>query len=74
MAIQGSPKSGIVEADAVYQKAEFLCRAGLGEAAFRSARRAGLKVAYVHGRSYIRGRDWIDYLNGKRSPQNSSRV
>lgn len=74
MAIQGPSKSGIVEVDAVYQKAEFLSRVGLGEAAFRSARRAGLKVAYVHGKAYIRGRDWLDYLDGKLSPQGSPRI
>jgi hypothetical protein len=35
---------------------------GLGRAALRSARRSGLRVYYVHGRSFIHGRDWIEYV------------
>ena len=36
---------------------------GLGRAAFREARRKGLKVAYLHGRLFIKGSDWIAYCD-----------
>ena len=35
---------------------------GLGKAALRTARGAGLSVRYVGGRGWILGRDWIDYV------------
>ena len=35
---------------------------GIKDATLRAARRAGLRVSYKHGRGYILGDDWIDYV------------
>jgi len=52
----------IIDADAVYEKAEFLRRTNLKQAGWRTARRNGLRVAEIHGRCYVKGSDWHDYL------------
>lgn len=52
----------VIEGDAVYEKQEFLLRANLKQAGWRTARQNGLRVTEVHGRCYVRGRDWINYL------------
>lgn len=47
--------------DAIYPGELLERMTGLGRAAFREARRKGLKVHYLHGRVYVIGRDWIAY-------------
>lgn len=42
---------------------EFRRRAGIGRHAYRMAIRAGLKVIRLHGRVYVRGDDWLDYID-----------
>ena len=37
-------------------------RLGIRDATLRSARRAGLPVHYKHGRGFVRGADWINYV------------
>ena len=54
--------SGTITAEATYTLAEFQKRTGLKEWALRQARRSGLRVLYVHGRGFVRGSDWLDYL------------
>ncbi len=46
----------------VYPLPVFEQMTGLGKAALRSARRAGLMVRYVSGRGWVLGRDWIDFV------------
>lgn len=59
--VQASP--GVIEAGAVYRIEEFKRRVGWGSHAMRQARRAGMKVVYTAGRAYIRGADFISYLD-----------
>ena len=51
-----------VRPDEVYPLELFERSQGLGRAALREARRKGLKVSYLHGRVFVRGVDWLDYL------------
>jgi len=60
---------GVIRADASYVKAAFLARVGMKDPAFRTARRAGLKVIYTGGRCYVRGNDWFAYLDRLASQQ-----
>jgi hypothetical protein len=55
---------GIIKPDELYTLKAFARRLGIGAATLRSARRAGLKVYYVHKHAYVFGRDWIDYVIG----------
>ncbi len=59
----GSRPPGVIRADEVYTLPEFKARVGFkNDAALRSARRNGLKVLYAHRHGYVRGADWLDYL------------
>ncbi len=53
---------GIIDPNALYTVQSFMRILGIREATLRSARRAGLRVCYVHRHAYIYGRDWIDYV------------
>jgi hypothetical protein len=53
---------GIINPDELYTLKAFTRRLGVREATVRSARRAGLRVYYVHKHAYIYGRDWIEYV------------
>jgi len=55
--------AGTIRAEDIYTLAEFQRRTGLKEWALRQARRSGLKVIYLHGRGFLRGSDWLDYLS-----------
>lgn len=61
------PALGPIEPHILYPLPELQARAGLGNAAMRTARRAGLKVKYAGGRGYVLGLDFIEYVeaNGK---------
>ncbi len=52
-----------IRPDEQYPLELFEKMAGLGRAALREARRKGLRVEYVHGRCYVRGRDWLEYCD-----------
>jgi hypothetical protein len=54
--------AGVINPDELYTLQAFTRRLGIREATVRSARRAGLRVYYVHKHAYIYGRDWIDYV------------
>ncbi len=60
-------ESGEILKDASYTLSDFSKRVGLKRDALRSARRNGLKVIYQHNRAFIRGRDWLSYLDGLES-------
>lgn len=59
--------SGVINPDELYTLSAFKRRLGIQEATLRSARRAGLRVYYVHKHAYIHGRDWIEYVLNSRS-------
>lgn len=56
----------VIRADEAYGIGTFRKITGMGDAALRAARKAGLPVRKVGTRSYIVGADWLDYL--KRQP------
>lgn len=65
MANQGilmRPTLGPVEPHVLYPLPDLQARTGLGNAAMRTARRAGLVVKYAGGRGYVLGRDFIEYI------------
>jgi hypothetical protein len=55
---------GVIKPDELYTLQAFARRLGIRAATLRSARRAGLRVYYVHKHAYIYGRDWIAYVLG----------
>ena len=54
--------TGVINQDEIYTLKEFTQRLGIRAATLRSARRAGLRVFYVHKHGYVYGRDWIEYV------------
>jgi hypothetical protein len=62
MATGDSIATGVINPDELYTYDAFKRRLGIREATLRSARRAGLRVCYVHKHAYVYGRDWIDYV------------
>lgn len=66
---------GVINPGELYTLKAFTRKLGIREATLRSARRAGLRVYYVHKHAYIYGRDWIDYVlnsQGRRSGDSAS--
>lgn len=57
-----SDEVGVINPNELYTLKAFTRRLGIREATVRSARRAGLRVYYVHKHAYVYGRDWIDYV------------
>jgi hypothetical protein len=53
---------GVINPDELYTLQAFTRRLGVRAATLRTARRAGLRVYYVHKHGYVYGRDWIDYV------------
>lgn len=53
---------GVINPDELYTLQAFTQRLGIRAATLRSARRAGLRVFYVHKHGYVYGRDWIEYV------------
>ena len=66
--------SGVINPDELYTIETFTRRLGIREATLRSARRAGLRVCYVHKHAYIYGRDWIDYVLNSQERRNTDSV
>ena len=66
--------SGVINPDELYTLKAFTRRLGIREATLRSARRAGLRVYYVHKHAYIYGRDWIDYVLSSQGRRNGDPV
>jgi hypothetical protein len=64
-----------IRPDELYPRPLFLQKLAITEATLRSARRRGLRTYRVHGRSYVLGKDWIDYVIGQvGSSAQSSRI
>jgi hypothetical protein len=53
---------GVINPGELYTLKAFTRRLGISAATVRAARRAGLRVYYVHKLAYVHGRDWIDYV------------
>ena len=62
MATREEDMVGIIRLDELYTFKAFMQRLGIRESTLRSARRAGLRVYYVHKHGYVYGRDWIEYV------------
>lgn len=62
MAMATAERDGCISADELYTLPELRRRTGLGVAALRTARRAGLDVRYIGGRGFVAGQDWIEYV------------
>lgn len=60
---------GMIERGTAYTLDEFSRRTGLRRTALRMARHAGLAVRRAHGRVYVLGSDWLDYLAGLAADQ-----
>ena len=52
-----------IDVTAIYHVDTFRRGVGWGIAAFRQAKRNGLRVRHVHGRCYVHGRDFATYLD-----------
>ena len=65
--------TGVINPAELYTLQAFTQRLGIRASTLRSARRAGLRVYYVHKHGYVYGRDWIEYvLKSKVRHDNSS--
>ncbi|PHQ34387.1 hypothetical protein [Rhodopirellula bahusiensis] len=53
---------GVINPEELYTLTAFKRRLGVADATLRTARRAGLKVHYLHKQGFILGSDWIDYV------------
>lgn len=60
---------GVVDAAQIYRLDEFRLRMGLGDLAFREVKRRGLKVVKVGKRIYVRGRDWLEFVDREAEKQ-----
>jgi hypothetical protein len=67
--LDSSVPPGPIEPSALYPLGVLRARTGLGIAAIRHMRREGLAVRYVAGRAFVRGSDFIEFVeqNGKKS-------
>ena len=66
--------AGVINPDELYTLKAFMRTLGIREATLRSARRAGLRVNYVHKHGYIYGRDWIEYVLTSQGRRNGEPV
>lgn len=62
MHTQSAP--GVINPSELYTLKAFKQRLGVQDSTLRAARRAGLRVLYIHKQGYILGKDWIDYVLG----------
>lgn len=61
-------KTGPIQRNTIYPLADFMSRVGLGEFAMRRARREGLRVVRMGKSVFVRGEDFIDFLNKQAEP------
>lgn len=60
---------GVINPESVYTLNEFSRRVGLTrQNGLRAARNAGLRTIAAHGKKFVRGRDFIDYLEKVATP------
>lgn len=57
------PPGGVISVDHAYSLEQVRDRLGLGTAALRTARRKGLIVRRIGRRSFVMGRDLLQYLD-----------
>lgn len=62
--------TGVINPDELYTLKAFTRRLGVQASTVRAARRAGLRVYYVHKHAYVYGRDWIDYVLNSQDRRN----
>ena len=62
---------GVIDPGSLYTLRAFKQQLGITDATLRAARRAGLRVKYVHKQGYVHGQDWIAYIE-KADPDNRS--
>lgn len=60
--MDGHKEPGVIRADAAYDLPQVKARVGIGTAALRTARRKGLKVRRLGRKSFVLGKDLLDYL------------
>lgn len=53
---------GVINPHELYTLRAFKRRLGISDSTLRAARRAGLKVSYLHKQGFILGSDWIEYV------------
>ncbi|SMP41840.1 hypothetical protein SAMN06265222_101665 [Neorhodopirellula lusitana] len=58
----GNPVVGVINPSSLYTLRAFKQQLGITDATLRAARRAGLRVKYVHKQGYVHGQDWIEYI------------
>lgn len=58
----GNLAVGVINPDSLYTLRAFKQQLGITDATLRAARRAGLRVKYVHKQGYVHGQDWIEYV------------
>ena len=54
--------SETIRADEAYTTAEFRRRTLIGDFAFRKLRREGFPIVAIGRKQYVRGADWLAYL------------
>ena len=64
-------RSGVVNPDQLYTLDAFKRCIDIKDATLRAARRNGLRVSRVHGRAFVLGSDWIDYVLGQNAAHES---
>lgn len=64
---------GVIRADEVYTLAEFYRRSGIGEYGMRKAKRRGLRVVKVGSRTFVRGRDFVEFVDQQNNGATASR-
>jgi hypothetical protein len=53
---------GVINPEELYTLDALKRRLAIRDATLRAARRAGLQVHYKHGRGFVYGHDWINYV------------
>lgn len=62
MTTKNAPSPGVICPDKLYAMSAAKALTGWGDSAVRSARRAGLRILYLHSRTFVRGVDLIQYI------------
>ena len=65
--MKSDPPVGEIHPEILYTLTAFKKQLGFTEHTVRAARRAGLKVKYLHKQGHILGRDWIDYVTNAKA-------
>lgn len=63
------PTNGTIRDSEIYRLDEFKRRTGLGDFAFRQARADGLRTVAIGKKIFVRGCDFVEFVNGKASEE-----